>query len=56
MMNIYDLISILSGERLESIQFSLHVQRQNDLLAVEIPKCTPYFEGHRSLLLSTPCI
>ena len=36
-MNIYDLISIrhclhiLSGERLESIQFSLHVQRQNDL-------------------------
>ena len=43
MMNIYDLISIrvcvfFSGERLESIQFSLHVQRQNDLLAVEIPK------------------
>ena len=36
-------LHILSGERLESIKFSLHVQRQNNLLAVEIRKCTtPY--------------
>ena len=46
---------ILSGERLEPVQFHLHVQRQNDFLAVDIPSCTtPCFEGTHIVIIIHP--